>query len=55
MASKGDITFLKEAMYWSEENKLIFHVDAFNFGRSVIPLLKLNFDEASKLSRTPTI
>ncbi|PCD21423.1 hypothetical protein AU210_016386 [Fusarium oxysporum f. sp. radicis-cucumerinum] len=31
---------LKDAMYWEERGEMVFHKDAYNFGNSLIPLLK---------------
>ncbi|EWZ78024.1 hypothetical protein FOWG_17645 [Fusarium oxysporum f. sp. lycopersici MN25] len=31
---------LKDAMYWKEKGEMYFHIDAYNFGNSLIRLLK---------------
>ncbi|KAH0829988.1 hypothetical protein FOPE_10802 [Fonsecaea pedrosoi] len=31
---------LRNAMYWPEDGEPVFHVDAYNFGKSLGPLLK---------------
>ncbi|EGU71771.1 hypothetical protein FOQG_14992 [Fusarium oxysporum f. sp. raphani 54005] len=31
---------LKDAMYWKEKGEVYFHIDAYNFGNSLIQLLK---------------
>ncbi|OAL31071.1 hypothetical protein AYO20_08402 [Fonsecaea nubica] len=45
---------LRTAMYWEENGVLVFHVDAYNFGKSLKPLLKNQLDvhELIKMMRS---
>lgn len=49
MASNRDFVLLEKAMSWPENDEQVFHIDAFNLGRSLMPLLNLRFDDTSKL------
>ncbi|KAH7324175.1 hypothetical protein B0I35DRAFT_157285 [Stachybotrys elegans] len=35
---------IQHSMHWDEDSQRVFHVDAFNFGKSLIPFLKPDFE-----------
>ncbi|KAH7302841.1 hypothetical protein B0I35DRAFT_501634 [Stachybotrys elegans] len=35
---------IQYSMHWDEHDRHVFHVDAFNFGKSLIPFLKPDFE-----------
>jgi hypothetical protein len=43
----SDLDILKQAMKWIENGEEYPHIDAYNFGKSLIPLLKTNFNDSS--------